>query len=269
MNEGDVIFLSASVPVREGWCDGARPAEVEEAIVSVARAVFARKGRLLFGGHPSVSPLVAAVAGEYFAPDPERRVRPIVTFQSRLFQNELPDETTEMVKMGWSTIEWTPRSPGDDKDEVRRHSLNSMRARMLPGPGMHEEIFKPFHLRPPAAMVAIGGMGGVCDEAFVFLTNRHYWKLPTLPPIFSFKSGGGAAARLINRELASSRLWPEGFPDPGHLETLSKASRNGDILDVEGAWRAKFGSKLPSEIPFEPYAAMAQWLLDTLPPSSH
>src|SRR5262249_59078396 len=59
MNEGDVIFLSASVPIREGWAEDAQPAEIEEAIVSIARAVFARNGRLLFGGHPSVSPLVA------------------------------------------------------------------------------------------------------------------------------------------------------------------------------------------------------------------
>ena len=51
----DVIFLSASLPYRPPWAMEAQPTEIEQAIVSTARAVFARQGRLLFGGHPSIS----------------------------------------------------------------------------------------------------------------------------------------------------------------------------------------------------------------------
>ncbi len=110
LNEGDVVFLSASVPTRRPFVDDAEPAEIEEAIVSVARAVFSRSGRMLFGGHPSVSPLIASIAGAYVAPDPDRPVtnRPIVTFQSEHFKHQLPNETWELHSMGWSAIEWTP-----------------------------------------------------------------------------------------------------------------------------------------------------------------
>jgi hypothetical protein len=265
MNKGDVIFLSASVPFRTGWVEDARPTEIEEAIVSVARAVFARKGRLLFGGHPSVSPLVAAVAGEYFAANPTRQVRPVVTFQSRFFEGRLPDETTDMVKMGWSAIEWTPRDLAKDAKDPRP-SLKLMRDRMLLGSGTPREVIDRNRLSPPKAMIAIGGMNGVRDEAFEFLRNRSNWGSQPLPRIHLFRSGGGAAARLLEGD--TKRLWPDEQPDFNVLETLQRALRNGDILDVEGAWRAKFGDNLPKGIPFEPYAGMAQWLLDTLPASS-
>ncbi len=268
MNEGDVIFLSASVPVRQGWIEDARPTEIEEAIVSVARAVFARRGRLLFGGHPSVSPLVAAVAGEYFAADPDRRVRPVVTFQSRFFAGRLPDETTEMVRMGWSAIEWTPPDFRTDAKEDPGPSLKLMRDLMLFGPATQRQIIDRNCLRPPKAMIAIGGMEGVRDEAFVFLRNRSNWEFQQLPRIYLFKSGGGAAARLLDPDVTGNRLWPGRPPDFNVLETLLEALRNGDILDVEDAWWAKFGDNLPKGIPFEPYAAMTQWLLDTLPASS-
>lgn len=42
------------------------------------------------------------------------------------------------------------------------------------------------------------------------------------------------------------------------------ALRKGDIVDVEEAWRGQHRDLLPESIPFQPYAAMAQWLLDTL-----
>jgi hypothetical protein len=267
MNEGDVIFLSASVPVRKGWVEDARPTEIEEAIVSVARAVFARKGRLLFGGHPSVSPLVAAVAGEYFAADPERRVRPVVTFQSRFYEGRLPDETTDMVKMGWSAIEWTPRQFGTD-DQDSRASLKLMRDCMLLGSGTPPEVIDRNRLSPPKAMIAIGGMNGVRDEAFEFLRNRQNWGFRPLPGIYLFRSGGGAAARLLEGDTTGKRLWPDEQRDSNMFETLTEALRNGGIIDVESAWRAQYGDNLPEGIPFEPYAVMAQWLLDTLPAPS-
>lgn len=260
MNEGDVIFLSASVPVRKGWVEDAKPAEIEEAIVSIARAVFARKGRLLFGGHPSVSPLVAAVAGEYFAADSERRIRPIVTFQSRFYEGRLPDETTEMARMGWSAIEWTPKADGPDL------SLRLMRDRMLLGRG---EAFARNGLRPPRAMIAVGGMDGVRDEAYAFLCARRKWEVRDVPRVYLFKSGGGAAARLLDhRDRLESRLWPGIEPDFGVLETLMGALRSADILDVEDVWRETHRDMLPAGIPFEPYAAMAQWVVDALPASA-
>jgi hypothetical protein len=214
LNEGDVVFLSGSVPHRAGW--ERRPIQIEEAIVSVTRAVFARGGRLLFGGHPSVSPLVAAIAGEYFPPDRERQHRPVITFQSRYFEDRLPNETWDLHRMGWTSIEWTERVDDDEQG-----SLKLMRERMLDSPAT-----------PPRAMFAIGGMEGVIAEARMF-QDVHHGK-----PIFAFTSTGAAAARV--REAVPA------------------------AIDVEARFREEFGNLLPPDLPVPPYAAMAQWVLDSL-----
>src|SRR4051794_31938323 len=66
---GKTVFLCASVPDRQRAKKYRRlenaAFEIEQAVISLARAVFSEGGRLLFGGHPSISPLVATVAGEY------------------------------------------------------------------------------------------------------------------------------------------------------------------------------------------------------------
>src|SRR4051812_12552361 len=73
---GRTVFLSASKPTRK--LDFLPPSdvparetdrEIEHAALSLARAVFAEGGGLVFGAHPSVSPLIASAASEYFPPD--------------------------------------------------------------------------------------------------------------------------------------------------------------------------------------------------------
>ena len=126
---------------------------------------------------PSISPLIAAVAGEYFPVDPTRQIRPVITFQSKFFRDNLPNETWELYRMGWASIEWTPeemRNGLPDRDE----SLNAMRRRMLLDPtliGADREMQAAVQrnlLGPPKAMVAIGGMEGIAEEAAMFLDFR-------------------------------------------------------------------------------------------------
>lgn len=239
MRPGDIIFLSASVPYREGWTQDAHPAEIEEAIVSLARAVFSRGGRLLFGGHPSVSYLVASVAGEYFQPDTERKIRPVITFQSEFYRDQLPDETWLLYKMGWSSIEWTYEQQVDgrrDKDA----SLRLMRQRMLLGPELSKEVRERNELAPPKAMVAIGGMEGVLEEADMFLENTKFWGVTPTPKVYALASGGGAARRLVmDRD-------------------------GGNVVDLEGLWKRTRKIDLPKNLPFVPYASVVQFMLDEL-----
>jgi SLOG-like protein len=260
MKPGDIIFLSASVPYRKHWIEDAKPVEIEEAIVSVARAVFARQGRLLFGGHPSVSPLVAAVAGEYFPNDAARVVRPVITFQSKFFEKVLPDKTWEMVGMGWSTIEWTPKSPATDRRSDREASLDEMRAWMLLAPETPKDIIERNQLRPPRAMIAVGGMEGVRDEAAMFLRSRARWDSAPRR-VYAFGSGGGAAARLLEPKNWQG-LWPEHEPDTHDLEVLHRAWSQNDIVNLEQRWWDANPATIP-KLPLQPYTAMAQWLLDT------
>ncbi|WP_413988040.1 hypothetical protein ACMDCR_18635 [Labrys okinawensis] len=293
MKEGDTIFLSASVPYRTPWAENARASEIEEAIVSLARAVFARGGRLVFGGHPSVSPLIAAVAGEYFPPDPNRKERPIITFQSRLFEDVLPNETTEMVRFGWSTIEWTPALPGKTDGDTAP-SLALMRAAMLDVEG---KAYKRYKLRPPVAMVAIGGMEGVRDEADAFLVapmpSSAIWKAlrsldrsrlppavgeevgavldrsaprPVPSPIYLFPSGGGAAERLLTPDALNHNVTEDRHADEKTIFALTAARRKGRIIDAEQQWRSE-QKGLPEILLFQPYAAISQWLLDRTAPA--
>lgn len=257
MKPNDVVFLSASVPARRpwnGWCD---PVEIEEAIVCVARAVFARGGRLLFGGHPSVSPLIASVAGEYFAPDRSRDVRPIVIFQSRLFEGMLPDETHLMAKMGWASIEWTEVSAGANH---RDDSLRAMREAMLPDEAT--DAYRRNLLKPPRAMIGIGGMEGVVAETALAIGVADDPLCPVLrrsrTPVFLFRSGGGAAGVMADLP-ASPRDAETAFINQ-HFRAL--AERHSLLLSAERLWREAHATSLAQDVPFQPYAAIAQWLLD-------
>src|SRR5204862_4601672 len=81
----------------------------------------------------------------------------------------------------------------------REPSLLRMRRAMLGVPSFAEEAMARTGLRPARAMVAIGGMEGIRDEANVLLGESPW---PT--PIYAFTSGG-AAARRLPLELPSVR----------------------------------------------------------------
>jgi hypothetical protein len=101
--DGRAVFLSASVPAAERSEAYRRvpdaPLRIDEAVVSLARAVFSHNGRLVFGGHPAISPLVAMVAAEYH----DRPSAPprIIIYQYRAFEGFLPDATLAMFR-SWS-----------------------------------------------------------------------------------------------------------------------------------------------------------------------
>ena len=260
MKPGDVICLSASVPNREEWTEGSNPREIQEAIVSLARAVFSRGGRLLFGGHPSISPLIADIAGEYYSADPTRKIRPIVTFQSKLYEGKLPDRTWLLFRMGWSAIEWTPNVSGDKKQ-----SLELMRRVMLGDdpPPEYEQVMAKHDLPPPLAMFTVGGMDGVREEALMFLAARRKWSSNRNSKIFALTSGGGASARFFDPPyLWSDCLWPkESVPQLEEL-ALTQALQSGDLVPLEQAWESAHPNSLSSEFPVKPYAAITQWVLD-------
>ena len=60
------VFLSASFPSGER---GEKfkpydPSGIADAVSALARSVFASNGRLLFGGHPTITPLILMIASE-------------------------------------------------------------------------------------------------------------------------------------------------------------------------------------------------------------
>ena len=172
---GKTIFLSASVPDEERAERYNRVEdaafEIEQAVISLARAVFSEGGRLVFGGHPAISPLVAMVVGEYREPrftesKEERRVAPVEIYQSRAFEGYFPDDTLLMYRLGYASLHWVdavdderfdPHNPAQDAPCPR--SLRRMRETML-------------ETAQPDAMVCIGGMEGLEEEIEVALERE-------------------------------------------------------------------------------------------------
>jgi hypothetical protein len=179
---GHFIFLSASTPSRDLEKYPRLQMEVENAVIELARAVFSKGGRLVFGGHPSISPLVASVASEYFQPDPLLNAdqRPVQIYQSRAYEKVIPSTTQSLERFGYAAIHWTPAANGEAYDGQKQTAQCEASLRV-----MRQQMLKP----EPIAMVAIGGMEGVAEEAGLFLQ--------AVPgPVFALRTTGGVSSDL-------------------------------------------------------------------------
>jgi len=174
----------------------ARPGEIADAVVAVARGVLTGGGGLVFGGHPTISPLVLMVAAEYPTRDQSR----VVIYQSRLFASLVTSETIRLEREGYAKIRWTEPVPGDSPEQPleRMASLDVMRRAML------EEV-------KPVAAFFVGGMEGVVSE-YELATDM----LPNAP-LLCIAGAGGAAAGVLStgdlpaslvESLRTSRLYP-------------------------------------------------------------
>jgi hypothetical protein len=125
---------------------------------------------LVFGAHPTISPLVLSVAAEL-----ERR-DVIEIFQSRFYQDRIPAETMELVERGFGVLHWTDVVPGKNpKDDGP--SLDLMREAMLGGEALAAGIF-------------IGGMEGI------FLESDRLSKRQPSTARLPVTAPGGAARQL-------------------------------------------------------------------------
>jgi SLOG cluster3 family len=167
--DGRRVFLSASFPSGERG-EAFRPYDVgatAAAVTALAHAVLLAEGRLVFGAHPTISPLVLLVAGEL------DRHEVVEIHQSEYFEGQVPEETLALVDRGFGTLRWWPR---DESGDLGR-SLEVMRRGMLG----EDEL---------AAGVFIGGMQGVVDE------YRMLAELQRTSPRLPLPAPGGAAAEL-------------------------------------------------------------------------
>ena len=169
------VFLSASFPSgnRGTRFEPFDPGAIADAVTAVARAVLVAKGRLLFGGHPTITPLVLMVANEL---EIEGAVD---VFQSQWFADQITRETQALEKAGFGKIHWTPERATRDK------SLKTMREAML----RHDQKL--------IAGVFVGGMEGVKEEYELFRRFQ-----PRVPRV-SLVGPGGAAAKLPMDEARS------------------------------------------------------------------
>ncbi|HCE54837.1 MAG TPA: hypothetical protein DER05_07460 [Lutibacter sp.] len=158
------IFLSAGIPFKERHEKYYRTADIiaiRDAVIALSSVVLP-KYRLIWGGHPSITPIIYYVL-EKFEIDIQSHIK---LYQSKHFEKIFPIENRE-----FETIEIT-----EDLGELQP-SLRLMREKML-----GENTFE--------AGIFIGGMEGIEDEYNLF---KELNPNAILLPIAST----GAAAKII------------------------------------------------------------------------
>ena len=162
------FFLSASFPSGERGksFEPYDPSAIADAVSAFTRAILEANGRLSFGGHPTITPLVFMIARELGVR------KSVFVYQSEWFRDQLVPEIAEIGKENLGTIVWTPVA------ETLAESLLIMRHDMLTAS------------RGYVAALFIGGMEGIRDE-YDLVQETLPWLdcIPVTGP-------GGAAARL-------------------------------------------------------------------------
>jgi hypothetical protein len=174
------IFLSASVPLRAPFEADCKPQEIQAAVNALAHVVLGRK-KLVWGGHPAITPLLWAAAqsvGVQYA-------SAVHLFQSRYFKDEdFPVENNHFANVTYI----------DTVDGDLQKSLAAMRQKML-----QSESFE--------AAVFIGGMEGIFEEYSMF---AQLWPNAKCIPIVVTGGASRALAEQIGY-LPSADIGPLDF----------------------------------------------------------
>lgn len=161
------IFLSASVPLPDRdrrYFNSANVFLIRESIKALIEVILPH-GRITFGGHPAITPLMSLYARS------QKVDRDHITiYQSEFFLGSMPPEIDDFID-----IRYTRAVAGD-----RNRSVSLMRSEMLSS-------------RNFSAAVLIGGMEGIHDEVNIF---RRFHPDAQILPV----PATGAAAAIEFRE---------------------------------------------------------------------
>lgn len=175
--QGATVFLSASYP--EWSPESTRELDsrdVLDAVSSITRAILGAGGRILYGGHPTISPIILDVASEYA--ENQEPIQPIViVYQSLYFDEhpgyEIPRATRRLGKKEWAELRWS-----DSVNDSESESLRLMRQEMI-------------HTLEPDAAIFIGGKDGIIEEWRMY--KEEYPERPAIP----IGSAGGDAELIL------------------------------------------------------------------------
>ncbi len=187
---GKWVFLSASYPSRRrnpAYAETADVRAISNAVVELVRAVFDVGGSLVFGGHPTISPLVLQIAESQQIPPGEGGTPRLRIYQSAVFEDREPEASKRIGELGIGERIETPAADGEspvfhgdalDPKSVAQ-SLERMRRQM-------------FEDNRPIGAVFIGGMEGVEDEFRIAADYPRVRRYLVAAP-------GGAAGLLADR----------------------------------------------------------------------
>lgn len=151
---GRALFLSASIPSPERWVGHFDSLEITDAVSAATRAILTAGSTVVSAVHPTIAPLLLYIAAEF---PPFTRSR-IVVYQSRLFENDLPEATIRFFRSGTGVLRWTEAALGEQPSYG--YWDNSLRI-------MRETMLKETN---PVAAIFIGGMQGITTELDTFQT---------------------------------------------------------------------------------------------------
>ena len=160
----NAIFLSASVPVigRGTYFETADPFLIQLAVRELMTLALGRR-RIIWGGHPAITPMVWAVCEDLGV----NYTDAVVLYQSRFFEELFPEENKH-----FANVTFVDAVEGD-----REASLLAMRRAMLSRSDLEAGVF-------------IGGMEGILAE------HKLFQELHPSAKIFAVPSPGGAARQL-------------------------------------------------------------------------
>lgn len=161
------VLLCSSFPSGERG-EAVSPYDVNaiaDAVTAITRVILSANGRIVFGGHPTITPLVLLIASSM------NKHGSVDVYQSEWFVSQITPETSRLGELGYGKIHWTKREHSLDD------SLATLRRVMLKESN-------------PLGAIFVGGMDGLYEEYGLF--RKEYPERPCIP----IGGPGGAASRL-------------------------------------------------------------------------
>ena len=187
------VLLSASFPSGERGEAVAPyfPADIASAAAAVAEGTLRAGANLVFGGHPTISPIVLQISAMLNAG------HLVTIYQSEEFRGRITDEVYRLAEVEGANLRFTPQ--GDSLEA----SIDTMRRAML-----------SLDIR---AAFFVGGMSGIADEFSLC------GELQPAARLFLFEDPGGMAAGLV-------QSMPENVEPGGLVGEMSSVGSNTWVL---------------------------------------
>ncbi len=189
------IFLSASIPLPERhpkYYDSADIIAIRDSVIALARLVIG-KHRIVWGGHPSITPLIYYVIERMLVNKLERKdwELPLNQEEKKSIEKQLKEKIQQHVLLYQSNIFKDKFPPENEKfkNVIITEDLGDI------PPSIAEMRKRMFTENEFAAAVFIGGMNGVEDEYTMF---KELHPNALILPIAST----GAAANIVYDSLA-------------------------------------------------------------------
>lgn len=266
---GAAVFLSASVPHPErdkrfltGPLDDwlmlrVIDQRVYDAVQCLLAQLLSAGGRLVHGGHPSITNAIAAQAGNWLSSAdevPGEGEPPVVLYQSKFFANKpAPPGREEMAASGFASLRWTPislvESQVEDRPIIERFGLRPewieawlpKQAAPEASPALREALLvmrlQMLLETQPRAAVCIGGMEGIEAEAELYTDLCTHGLLPGDGTVYVLTSTFGAAAQLESERVRLVDGRSRSTVATAEMDLLERLNYDGVMQELVAGFR--------------------------------